>query len=372
MSDPATFRIIVVDDDPATCRLLQRQLEDAGYQVATYQSAQAALQPICDMNSGIVIVDWMMPGMTGPDLCRALTELQEMGALGQVHIILLSAHQDKEKVIEGLAAGAHDYLTKPYHLGELLARVKVGERMIRLQEQLLRRNVEVQKANAQMAVLAGRLESLANTDVLTQLPNRRAVFQVFEQAWEVAVRDNLPLCCVMIDIDRFKRVNDTHGHAVGDQVLVHVASIIRQHAPRPQLCGRIGGEEFVLILPATTPADAVALAERLREHVARTPAIVNDQRLSLTVSCGVAARTPQTAGPDELISDADGMLYAAKENGRNQTWVTAENGAWYPANDLAAAIFCPLEAHTPRGSAPAAGKTTGQSLKSECAASDHQ
>lgn len=339
--DPRT-RIVVVDDDEATRKLVQRQLESAGYTVAAFGDGQSALQAVCGMGSGIVIADWSMPGMSGLELCRALAELQELRALGNMHFIMLTAYHEKERVVEGLNAGAHDYLTKPYHAGELLARVRVGERMLRLQEQLLQRHIEVQKANAQMAVLATRLDMLAHTDALTQLPNRRSLFQTFEQAWESCQRDVRPLTCIVIDIDRFKRVNDTYGHAAGDQVLIHVAQIVARHAPQRELCGRVGGEEFVLILPGLALPVATAVAERIRQEIAAEPAMVKDLRLTVTVSCGVAARAADMHSPDELMSNADAMLYAAKENGRNQTWVSGPNGTWYPATDAAAAAAANL------------------------------
>lgn len=336
MDQSVRHRIVVVDDDEATRKLVQRQLEGAGYAVAAFEDAQSALQAICQMGSGIVIADWSMPGMSGLDLCRALSELQELKALGNVHFIMLTAYREKERVIEGLNTGAHDYLTKPYHAGELLARVRVGERMLRLQEQLLQRHIEVQKANAEMAVLANRLDVLAHTDALTLLPNRRSLFEKLQHAWQNCHRDHRPLSCIVIDIDRFKRVNDTYGHAAGDQVLIHVARLAAHHAPQRDLCGRVGGEEFLLILPGLAVPVATEVAERIRHHIASEPVTVKDVKLSVTVSCGVAARTGDTQSPDELVSNADAMLYAAKENGRNQTWVCGPGGTWYPATDAAA------------------------------------
>ncbi len=324
-------RIAIIDDDSSARKLLQRQLEGTGYQVFAFSDGRAALQPICKMGSGIVIADWSMPGMDGLELCRAVRELQTMQALGRIHFILLTAFNEKDKVIEGFAAGADDYLTKPYHPGELLARVRVGERMLRLQEELLRRNIEVQKANAQMAALAAKLDHLANTDVLTDLPNRRCLFERYQAAWETSRRRGEPLSCVMLDLDRFKKVNDTYGHAAGDQVLKSVAAAIRRHARQPELCGRFGGEEFMLVLPATSSSAAAEVAEEMRTDIHAQPILCGSTRIPVTVSCGVAEATADMASPDELLRGADAMLYLAKEHGRNQTWVLAPDGQGYPA-----------------------------------------
>lgn len=326
VSETQKSRIIIVEDDALTRKLLERQLHDAGYVVDAFPEGRSALQAICQMGNGIVIADWSMPVMDGLELCRAVRELQDMQALGNIHLIMLTAFDTKEKVVEGLAAGANDYLTKPYHFGELLARVKVGERMLRLQDELVRRNVEVQKANVQMALLANKLEHMANTDILTGLPNRRCLFERFAEAWKTAALQGLPLSCLMLDVDRFKRINDTYGHAAGDQVLKRVADAIRRHTRQPELCGRFGGEEFVLIFPATPGPAAALLAEELRVDIAAASVVCEDATIEVSVSCGVAEKSAATSCPDDLIRSSDAMLYLAKEHGRDQTWMLGEDG----------------------------------------------
>jgi two-component system cell cycle response regulator len=313
--------MVIVDDDVLTRKLLQRQLQDAGYSVDAYPDGRSALQAICQMGSGIVVADWSMPVMDGLELCQATRELQDMRVLGNIHVIMLTAFDTKEKIVEGLAAGANDYLTKPYHLGELLARVKVGERVLRLQDELVHRNLEVQKANAQMAVLANKLEKMANIDTLTGLPNRRYLFERFNEAWCTAELEHQPLSCLMLDVDRFKRTNDTCGHAMGDQVLRRVADAIRQHTLQPELCGRFGGEEFVLIFPATSATVAAARADQLRTDISVASVSGRNGPISVTVSCGVAEKEVGTSCADDLIRNSDAMLYLAKEHGRNQTWL---------------------------------------------------
>ncbi len=350
MSEGQNNRIVVVEDDALTRKLLQRQLHDAGYNVDAYPDGRTALQAICQMGNGIVVADWSMPVMDGLELCRATRELQDMQVLGNIHVIMLTAFDTKEKVVEGLAAGANDYLTKPYHLGELLARVKVGERVLRLQDELVHRNLEVQKANAQMAVLANKLEKMANTDILTGLPNRRCLFERFTEAWRTAELEKLPLSCLMLDVDRFKRINDTCGHATGDEVLRRIADAIRRHTLQPELCGRFGGEEFVLIFPATQAAAASGLVEQLRSDISATSVGSDSAPFTVTVSCGVAEKTPDTRCADDLIRNADAMLYLAKEHGRNQTWLLDPGGEGVQVTGGAAGLSVPPEEfadHTP-------------------------
>jgi len=326
MPDGHRHRIIIVEDEPATLKLLERQLTKAGYDVAACANGREALEPITAMNSGIVLADWSMPEMDGLQLCGTIRELEAMQALGNIYFILLTAHNSKEQTIAGLDAGANDYLTKPYHQGELLARIQVGARMLKLQEELLQKTIEFQKANTQMAILTRRLEELANTDTLTGLANRRCLFERFNETWQLAERHDHPLSCIMFDVDRFKTVNDTYGHAAGDEVLREFAETLRHSARRPDLCGRLGGEEFVVICPATPRDGATALAERIRMRLDQMKVKHKDHTLHVTVSCGIAERNDATASPEDLLRIADSMLYKAKTAGRNQTWIATETG----------------------------------------------
>jgi two-component system, cell cycle response regulator len=327
MQETSKQRVIVVEDDGAMRELLRRQLQQAGYDVAAYDDGRAALQPISRLGSGIILADWSMPEMDGLELCRVVRELEALQTLRSVYFILLTAHDSKDNVIEGLNAGANDYLTKPYHQGELLARIHVGERFLRLQEELLQRTIEYHKANAQLAVLTHKLEELANTDALTGLANRRCLFDRFAEVWELTARRGYPLSCLMLDLDRFKRINDTHGHDAGDLVLRNVAKVIRGTVAQPELCARFGGEEFVVLCPGVAAAEAVKLAETIRLAVAANPTTHNGTHVGMTVSCGVAERAANMAHPDALLRQADTLLYAAKQHGRNRTWMLDPAGA---------------------------------------------
>jgi diguanylate cyclase (GGDEF)-like protein len=365
--------LIVVDDDEATRKLLQRQLELAGYQVRAFNDGRAALEAIQTLGAGMVICDWSMPEMDGIELVQALREMEELHVLGHVHFILLTAHNGKERIVEGLKAGASDYLTKPYHVGELMARIAVGQRMLALREELLHHSLELQKTNAQMAVLAGELDRLANTDGLTNLPNRRCLFEQLEKSWATADQTGQPLSCVMLDIDRFKSINDTYGHATGDTVLKAVADAIRDHAQRTEWCGRLGGEEFVLFFPGSALAAAAQAAEQLRNDVAAKPVRSGEHRIGVTISCGVAEKTVVAACADDMIRNADAVMYTAKENGRNQTWAYADDDQAHPVRNGVIVAAEGLPAATPTTSVSRArNRPPEDRVESTHAHIDHQ
>ena len=319
-------RLLVVEDDPATLKLLQHHLEKAGYEVICCCNGKEAVTTLGEIGAKVIIADWSMPEMTGLELCQAVQELRDTSALGATYFILLTAHTEKKKVLEAFEAGADDFVRKPYDIQELLARIRAGERILRLQDELIDRQLELSKANAQFAVLNRKLEKLANTDTLTGLPNRRRVFERLNDAWALAERHNHHLSCIMFDVDHFKRVNDTHGHQTGDMVLRAIAKTVRRLLRRYDICGRIGGEEFLVICPNEPATGAAQLAERLRVHLANQTIHCDDVRINVTISFGVTAMRPEHATPDALIADADSMLYAAKENGRNQIWLSDKSG----------------------------------------------
>ena len=327
MTERDVTHIIVAEDEPAARALLTRQLRKAGYDVVACENGKQALDAIRREVTCIVVADWMMPEMDGLELCRTVRGLTQMHALAFVYFILLTAHSDKDQIVAGLEAGADDYLTKPYDAQELLARLRAGERICALQTELMHRQIELHKVNGKLAVLNRQLGKLANTDPLTELANRRRLFERLIETWSLSDRSNQPLSCVMFDIDRFKSINDTYGHAAGDQVLKDVAAAVRRCVRRYDILGRIGGEEFCVVCPETTVDGASLLAERIRETVANIECNWKGQRFSVAVSLGVAGRTASHEVPDALIAAADAMLYKAKESGRNQTWTCAADGA---------------------------------------------
>ena len=319
-------RLLVVEDDPATLALLRRQLERAGYEVIAGSNGREAVTALNEIGADIVVADWDMPEMSGIELCRAVHELRDTQLLGLMYFIVLTAHTEKARVVEALEAGADDFVRKPYDLPELLARIRAGERILVLQEELRERQLELSKYTAQLAGLNRALERLANTDTLTGLPNRRHVLERFDEAWSLAERRDHRLGCIMFDVDHFKRVNDTYGHKAGDLVLQGIAKTVGDVVRRYDTCGRFGGEEFLVVCPEETVEGMCIVAERIRAAIADTPVFCDGTRIDVTVSLGTACRRDQHAAPEALIAEADALLYAAKDNGRNRVWFADDQG----------------------------------------------
>jgi len=307
--------ILIVDDDPATLAMLRKYLSTAGYDVFSATNGKEALDLLRVNEIQLIVSDWVMPIMDGIELCQTIREFE---AIGFIYIILLAAHSDKERVVEAFEAGADDYLSKPFHKGELLARVNAGCRIIELEADLERKNREIHKVNAEMAILNRKLEEIATTDELTGLANRREAMNQLTSAWASSERHDHPLSVIMIDLDKFKNVNDTYGHSAGDVVLQNTARTIKKHTRSGDTVCRIGGEEVLVICPHADEDQAIALAERLREAVASDIIKCDDLEICVTISAGVAEKCRSMSTPDHLLARADDALYAAKEGGRNK------------------------------------------------------
>lgn len=300
------MKVLIAEDDVTSRLLLQKVLARWDYEVlATKDGAEAweALQ--APDAPRLVILDWMMPELDGLEVCRRLRQLQTERP---PYVILLTARGETEDVVRGLDAGADDYLGKPYDPEELRARVQVGRRFIELNERL----VEAQRA----------LEVLARTDALTGVLNRGAIVKALDEELARSEREHEPLSIGMLDIDHFKRVNDTHGHAAGDAVLREVvARTLGVLRPYDRL-GRFGGEEFLVIVPGAREPEALEILERIRLAVRATPVAVQGQDVMqgqdviVTVSLGGATRAGESA--QQLLVRADDALYAAKEQGRDR------------------------------------------------------
>lgn len=302
MPDPVPFRVAVVDDDSAIRRLVRLFLKRAGYDVVECTTGQEARETLTKVAWDLAILDRRLPDMDGVVLCQ---ELKTNPDYRSRYIIMLTGEDEQEDKIEGLELGADDYITKPFQSPELLARVRAGKRIVDLQKELMETN--------------RRLELLSITDGLTKLHNHRYFQDELVRAFEESERYDRPLSLAMIDIDYFKKVNDTYGHAVGDEILKGVANLYRESVRATDLVARYGGEEFAVMMPETNLEDALTFAEKIRALVEETPMQTQAGPLKITVSLGVAS-IPHSKihTPKEVIVAADKALYRAKRNGRNQ------------------------------------------------------
>ncbi|MFO1008834.1 MAG: diguanylate cyclase [Planctomycetota bacterium] len=308
------IRVLVVDDDEKLARLVALHLTRAGYHVTTATDGNEALRLAMTESPQIVVTDWMMPELNGLELCHSLRRT-DVGR--KTYVLLLTAREDEDRIVDAFNAGVDDYVTKPFNPKILLARVQAAQRLVELQLQVDADKRIREQQVAEMGLLTRKLRSAALTDVLTELPNRRYAMSRLEEEWEVAQLLKRPLSVVMVDIDHFKRINDTFGHAVGDQVLRETAAVLREFTRRGDIVCRLGGEEFLVINVSSDAHGAMMCAERLRTAVEANTIEYEAFHGRVTVSLGVAERTADMRHIDALLRAADHAVYAAKAAGRN-------------------------------------------------------
>lgn len=315
-------KLLVVDDDPAQLKLLQRLLSKGEHEVLTASNGKEALRIVLTDEPRIVVTDLVMPEMSGQDLCRALRQHE---GVRFVYIIAASAKSRKDCIISAFDAGADDFVSKPIQADELLARIRAADRIVGAESALARRTREVHRINAEMAMAHQKLNlaheklrRMATTDELTGLLNRREGFSKLAEFIESSSRYGYELACVMLDIDHFKRFNDTHGHAAGDYVLRETARVLRASTRATDRVCRVGGEEFLIICQGVGAEGALACAEHVRISVEAATFAYEGAKLNVTISLGGAAWRKGVSTPDELIRLADDALYISKRNGRNR------------------------------------------------------
>jgi diguanylate cyclase (GGDEF)-like protein len=302
-------RILVVDDHEDNIEVLRARLEARGYEVEGANNGQAALDMAGQWHPDLILLDVMMPDMDGLEVARRLKADRE---LPFIPVIMQTALDSTERMVAGMEAGADDYVTKPINFAELEARVRSLLRIKKLQQELADREKQLSEMN-------GQLLHISMTDGLTGVDNRRALEQRLHEMFEHSLRLHEPIACVMCDIDHFKKVNDTYGHAAGDETLKQFAEILRDEAREIDRVGRYGGEEFLLLLPGTVLDSAVTFAERVRQRVEEHTFSFEGGTLKRTVSLGVASWPhPRIKGREEMLKAADDALYVAKEMGRNR------------------------------------------------------
>ncbi|MBM4125127.1 MAG: diguanylate cyclase [Nitrospira sp.] len=301
------MKALIADDDPISQRILKTALSKWGYEVMVTQNGAEALEILHRADGPrLAILDWMMPNLDGLEVCRAV---RTQAAQPYVYLLLLTSKSHRTDVIAGLGAGSDDYLTKPIDLEELRARLQAGQRILDLQTELI------------AAREAFHLQ--ATHDSLTGLWNRAAIFDALERESARAKREQTTFAVILADMDHFKRINDTYGHATGDIVLVEATKRLSSAIRAYDALGRYGGEEFLLVLPGCDERNARRLAERIRAGLEGSPVETDDGRtIPISLSLGVAIGGADDAEPPEtLVKLADQALYRAKERGGNRVEV---------------------------------------------------
>jgi len=294
------IHILVADDSPVSRKLVEQALRQEACTVLFAENGRQALEKISESQPHIVITDWMMPDFSGPELCK---RIRQEPLARYTYIILLTSSSDLDRLVEGLAAGADDYLTKPFHQKELLARIGVGRRIIAMHREIEAKNC--------------LLEESVRTDHLTGIPNRRAVEEFAAKQISGAIRYKFSVWVVVADLDKFKFINDTYGHAAGDEVLRYFANVLKANTRAADICGRLGGDEFVLILTHTAEKDIPILIERFRTALASHDFGFDGNKVHVSATFG-SAGLEATDSRDfaQLLAEADVVLYREKAKGR--------------------------------------------------------
>lgn len=289
------MRVLIADDDRIQLEILRNVISQWDYEVVTASDGLAAWTILNqDDPPPLAVLDWMMPGMQGVDLCRRIRDHQDTS---YTYILILSALQEIDNMVEAIDAGADDFIAKPFHYQELRVRLRSGRRLVELHHELNHR---------------------ATRDPLTGIFNRARILDALSHELERSQRNRQPVGLIMLDVDHFKQINDTHGHTVGDDVLIEICQRLGQSLRGFDSLGRFGGEEFLFVLPECDLQEAETVAERIRQTIASRPIATADGDINVSVSCGVSSYPGCGHRINQLLVAADQALYLAKRNGRNR------------------------------------------------------
>ncbi len=284
------MKILIAEDDPISRRLLESQLIRWNYEVVITSDGKAALETLQSEDPpSIAILDWMMPEMDGVKVCQ---EIRKQEKEHYTYVLLLTARGRKEDLIEGLEAGADDYVIKPFNAHELDMRIKAGKRIIELEK---------------------KLRILTIKDDLTNLYNRRGLIELSKQQMKIAKRQKIPVSLLFADIDNFKKINDTFGHKEGDSILIETARILNETYRETDIITRIGGDEFAVLLIGASEKDVDVIKNRLQENIDESNKKNNKHKLSLSI--GIATSHPELINDIEhLLTQADKLMYEQKNS----------------------------------------------------------
>ncbi|HZS53772.1 MAG TPA: diguanylate cyclase [Bryobacteraceae bacterium] len=295
------MKVLIADDNHMSRVLLRSSVERWGYEVVLAANGLEAWEILAKPDAPpMAILDWVMPDVTGPELCRRMRENHREP---YTYILLLTSKSTKDDTVEGLESGADDYIVKPFDDNELRMRLRAGQRIVDLQIKLLQAREE--------------LRERANKDLLTMLPNRSAIATALEREVSRCHRDNRTCGIILLDIDHFKKINDTYGHFAGDAVLRETAMRLRGNMREYDQVGRYGGEEFLVVLPNCDLDQAATQAERMRHKLHTEVMKVDSAELTVSASFGVTISDCSERSPDLFVRVADEALYRSKARGRN-------------------------------------------------------
>jgi len=295
------MKILIAEDDQICSRILEKNLTDWRYQTVLAKSGEEAWASLKDANLRMAILDWMMPGMDGIEICQKIRRRKKYK---YTYLILLSAKDRKQDIIAGLSSGADDYMTKPVNFLELKARLQTGRRIVDLEDKLL--------------LIQKQLKDLASRDSLTMLWNRAEITKFLREELDRGQRERKPTGVIMLDIDHFKKINDVYGHRIGDKAILFIVSRLKRKVRTSDKIGRYGGDEIIIILPNCGTREINLVAERLRGAIARRGIKTETGTIPVTISIGCASSESfPLPTAERLIKQSDEALLKAKNAGRN-------------------------------------------------------